>query len=152
MKSTYVSRWRDAAAVKATCLLAAAVLSISGCGEPAGPEGAESRSEVATGLPSAQKEAVAKSAPPADARRSATREPAVVPERYRARPLQQLSPEQLDEGWVELFDGQTLFGWQSANQAVDWRVQDGAIVAEAGGPGLLTTFRAALSGAAAAGW
>ncbi|MHB0955092.1 MAG: 3-keto-disaccharide hydrolase [Pirellulaceae bacterium] len=49
-----------------------------------------------------------------------------------------LSDELLDEGWIALFDGETLFGWQPATQA-DWRVENGTIVVEAGEPGLLAT-------------
>jgi hypothetical protein len=49
-----------------------------------------------------------------------------------------LTEEQLAEGWIALFDGQTLFGWQAASQA-DWRVEDGTIVVSSGEPGLLHT-------------
>ncbi len=49
-----------------------------------------------------------------------------------------LSEEELAEGWISLFDGQTLFGWQSTGQA-DWRVEQGAIVVEQGVPGFLMT-------------
>jgi hypothetical protein len=49
-----------------------------------------------------------------------------------------LTEEELAEGWIALFDGQTLFGWRAASQA-DWRVEDGAIVVSAGEPGLLHT-------------
>jgi hypothetical protein len=49
-----------------------------------------------------------------------------------------LHDELLAEGWISLFDGETLFGWQHANQA-DWRVEDGAIVVEQGEKGLLVT-------------
>ncbi|MCU0959140.1 MAG: DUF1080 domain-containing protein [Pirellulaceae bacterium] len=49
-----------------------------------------------------------------------------------------LSDELLAEGWIQLFDGQTLFGWQH-HQRADWRVEDGAIVVSSGEKGLLTT-------------
>ena len=49
-----------------------------------------------------------------------------------------LSAELLDEGWISLFDGETMFGWQPTSQA-DWRVEDGTIVVEKGDPGLLVT-------------
>ena len=49
-----------------------------------------------------------------------------------------LSREELAEGWVLLFDGQTLFGWQPASKA-DWKVADGVISASQGEPGLLLT-------------
>ena len=49
-----------------------------------------------------------------------------------------LSDEELTEGWIALFDGQTLFGWQPHSQA-DWKVEDGAIVVAGGEKGLLCT-------------
>lgn len=49
-----------------------------------------------------------------------------------------LPAELWQDGWISLFDGQTLFGWEkSAN--TDWHVEDGTIVAEAGEKGLLCT-------------
>ncbi|MGB0371239.1 MAG: 3-keto-disaccharide hydrolase [Opitutales bacterium] len=41
--------------------------------------------------------------------------------------------------WVSLFDGKTLNGWTSQAEAINWRVEDGAIVANSGPKGLLTT-------------
>jgi len=49
-----------------------------------------------------------------------------------------LTEEELAEGWILLFDGETLFGWKAANDA-DWKVVDGAITATKGKPGLLHT-------------
>jgi hypothetical protein len=49
-----------------------------------------------------------------------------------------LSDELLAQGWISLFDGQTLFGWHHVKQA-DWRVENGTIVVEKGEVGLLTT-------------
>ncbi|MEX2119642.1 MAG: DUF1080 domain-containing protein [Pirellulales bacterium] len=49
-----------------------------------------------------------------------------------------LSPEELAEGWILLFDGQTDFGWQAASQA-NWKVGDGVISVSEGQPGLLHT-------------
>ncbi len=49
-----------------------------------------------------------------------------------------LSTEELAEGWVLLFDGQTTFGWKAANKA-NWSVQDGAIRVNQGEKGLLYT-------------
>lgn len=42
------------------------------------------------------------------------------------------------DGWIQLFDGNTLYGWKAASQ-VDWKVQNGAIVATSGKQGLLRT-------------
>jgi hypothetical protein len=49
-----------------------------------------------------------------------------------------LTPEEIRDGWLQLFDGETTFGWES-NAKTDWRVVDGAISAASGEPGLLCT-------------
>ena len=49
-----------------------------------------------------------------------------------------LSAEELADGWILLFDGETLFGWKPASKA-DWQVADGAISVSRGEPGLLLT-------------
>jgi hypothetical protein len=49
-----------------------------------------------------------------------------------------LSREELETGWIRLFDGHTLFGWQP-NNATDWAVDDGVIVGSGETPGLLCT-------------
>lgn len=41
-----------------------------------------------------------------------------------------------DDGWVSLFDGKTLNGWQATSEA-NWRVEDGAIVVDKGPKGFL---------------
>jgi hypothetical protein len=50
-------------------------------------------------------------------------------------------PESLwRQGWISLFDGQSLFGWQAATGA-NWHVESGSIVVSEGEKGLLcTTF------------
>lgn len=47
-----------------------------------------------------------------------------------------LSPAEIADGWIALFDGETLFGWQP-NSNLNWRVEDGVILADEGDPGLL---------------
>ncbi len=42
--------------------------------------------------------------------------------------------------WVELFDGKTLDGWKAQGE-VNWRVEEGVIVADTGEISLLTTGR-----------
>lgn len=49
-----------------------------------------------------------------------------------------LTPEELSEGWLLLFDGQTDFGWKAANRA-NWKVADGVISVSEGEQGLLCT-------------
>ena len=49
-----------------------------------------------------------------------------------------LPAEQRSDGWIQLFDGHTLFGWEVVGQA-NWRVKDGKIVVDEGEPCLLCT-------------
>ncbi len=46
--------------------------------------------------------------------------------------------EETSQGWVRLFDEQTLFGWEITSQT-NWRVEDKSIVVDSGEPGLLCT-------------
>ena len=52
--------------------------------------------------------------------------------------LTPLNDQQLSDGWIKLFDGQSLFGWKPAKQA-NWRVENGTIVVDEGEVGLLCT-------------
>jgi hypothetical protein len=56
----------------------------------------------------------------------------------RAAEPNTLSPEELDDGWILLFDGQTDFGWKAASRA-NWKVADGVISVSSGEMGLLHT-------------
>ncbi len=50
-----------------------------------------------------------------------------------------LSAEEVAAGWIQLFDGESLYGWK-ANSDVNWSVADGVITADKGTkPGLLLT-------------
>ena len=49
-----------------------------------------------------------------------------------------LTPGEIAAGWILLFDGESLFGWEAANKA-DWHVADGAIRVGQGEVGLLHT-------------
>jgi len=49
-----------------------------------------------------------------------------------------LSEEELRAGWISLFDGSTLFGWDVPDNA-NWHVEDGTIVADSGDISLLRT-------------
>lgn len=61
-----------------------------------------------------------------------------------SEPLSPLTPREVADGWVQLFDGETLFGWEANDagleESVNWRVEDGAITADQGKPGLLLTY------------
>lgn len=46
--------------------------------------------------------------------------------------------EELDVGWIRLFDGQSLMGWRNAGDA-NWKVEEGVLVASSGESGLLCT-------------
>ncbi len=55
--------------------------------------------------------------------------------------LNQLTPAEKNAGWVLLFDGESLTGWTTRDQA-RWDVVDGAITYRAGsGPGFLSTTK-----------
>jgi hypothetical protein len=69
---------------------------------------------------------------PAETKPAETEPAATAPE-----PLP-LSKEELADGWIRLFDGSTLFGWQASSDA-DWQVVDGAITVSRGTKGLLCT-------------
>lgn len=49
-----------------------------------------------------------------------------------------ITPAQAAEGWIALFDGETLFGWKPTSDA-NWRVEDGEIRVDAGKQGWLMT-------------
>ncbi len=49
-----------------------------------------------------------------------------------------LRPEELADGWILLFDGETLFGWKAASDA-NWTAAGGVISVSEGEPGLLCT-------------
>ncbi len=49
-----------------------------------------------------------------------------------------LSAKQIENGWIALFDGHSLFGWRAESDA-NWRVEDGMIRVDSGQLGLLRT-------------
>ncbi|MCI0359068.1 MAG: DUF1080 domain-containing protein [Planctomycetaceae bacterium] len=53
-------------------------------------------------------------------------------------PVKPLTDSELAEGWISLFDGQTIFGWKAQSKA-NWSVADGAIRVSEGEKGLLCT-------------
>ncbi|MEQ8208550.1 MAG: DUF1080 domain-containing protein [Lacipirellulaceae bacterium] len=50
----------------------------------------------------------------------------------------QLTAEQIAQGWLSLFDGETLFGWKHTSDA-NWRVENGVIKVDSGKQGWLMT-------------
>lgn len=54
-------------------------------------------------------------------------------------PVVTLTEHEITDGWIQLYDGQTLVGWH-ANNDVNWHINaDGEIEADSGGIGLLLT-------------
>lgn len=49
-----------------------------------------------------------------------------------------ITPSQVSEGWISLFDGESLYGWRAESNA-NWRVEDGEIRVDQGELGLLRT-------------
>jgi hypothetical protein len=76
----------------------------------------------------------AKQAPPAKAQSKPAASKA-KPAPVKAEPAKPAEP---DPTWIELFDGKTLFGW-TAEGGSQWRVENGAIVADSGPSGWLRT-------------
>lgn len=56
----------------------------------------------------------------------------------RAAERSLLTAEELTAGWLQLFDGETLFGWK-ATAGDGWKVEDGTLSASQGGSSLATT-------------
>ena len=56
----------------------------------------------------------------------------------RAEELNKLTAQEIADGWILLFDGESTFGWTPATQA-DWKVADGVISVSSGEAGLLCT-------------
>lgn len=54
----------------------------------------------------------------------------------KATPVNQLSAEEIADGWIQLFDGETLFGWTPTSDA-NWEVNDESITVSTGEPGFL---------------
>lgn len=52
-----------------------------------------------------------------------------------------LSKQEVKDGWILLFDGQTTFGWHSPTET-RWKVSGGALTPEPGKPGLLVSTTA----------
>src|SRR5436305_2299393 len=53
-------------------------------------------------------------------------------------PINTLTPKEIAEGWILLFDGKTTFGWSSPNDS-KWTIIDGMMAPQKGEEGLLVT-------------
>ncbi len=98
-----------------------------------------SSSETPTGQNSAG--TAGKSQPAADNSKSPAPEaekPAVTKPAIPAPEPLPLTAEELAAGWIRVFDGSSLFGWQASSDA-NWQVVDGAITVSGGTKGLLCT-------------
>jgi len=62
--------------------------------------------------------------------------PAEVPTAVESH--NELTDKEFATGWIKLFDSETFFGWKP-NSKLNWRIEDGVIVADEGDPGLLVT-------------
>jgi hypothetical protein len=115
-------------------LLSFLVLSIgclTGCGSET-PEPSRSGSSAVT-----SENGEPKQAPAPKSKTTAKTAVATLP--LEGEPKLLLSAEEIRDGWIQLFDGQTLSGWTPTND-VDWHVtDDGLIEASEGEPGLLLT-------------
>lgn len=99
---------------------AALVLTAGSCGEP--------KQQKTTSQPVAE---IKESMPAVDAAVQADRSAPF-------QPPQLLTREEIDSGWISLFDGHSLFGWRP-NSDANWDVRDGTLLAEGGNSGLLLT-------------
>ena len=65
--------------------------------------------------------------------------PAEIDISIKGKADNKLSEFALERGWIKLFDGETLFGWKSNQDDVNWQITDGVVHADKGGIGLLVT-------------
>ena len=52
-----------------------------------------------------------------------------------------LTPKEIEQGWILLWDGETTYGWRSPNDS-QWNVVEAMLAPQAGKPGLLATTSA----------
>ncbi|MCI0419052.1 MAG: DUF1080 domain-containing protein, partial [Acidobacteria bacterium] len=61
-----------------------------------------------------------------------------IPEMLAQSKPNALTPKEVAEGWILLWDGETMFGWESLGRA-EWKIADGVISASSGDSGWLST-------------
>lgn len=115
-----------------TALVLAFGVALAGCGtesdEPTGDAGTGSSNETPASESTPEKPKQDKPKPKSG--------PEVLP--LETEPELLLSEEEVREGWIQLFDGQTLAGWTAAGGS-PWSVNEGVIESGEGDPGLLVT-------------
>ncbi len=118
--------------VAGTSLLAILLISLSGC--TGSKESPESASSTETKSPNDDAKGTAAQA--------SVEEPIGEPAEFEvdAKGLlaATLNETELQEGWVNLFDGQSLFGWSIVGKA-NWRVEEGVIKVDRGEKSFLCT-------------
>lgn len=125
------------------CLLMGlmALTVLSGCGADA-PPAANPAPPASQTSPAASETKpvaeVAEAAKPAAAKSDPLKD--VVPPGPLVPYFNPLSDAEISEGWISLFDGHSLFGWEPNDKGVNWSVADGAITADSGPIGLLLTY------------
>lgn len=113
-----------------------ALASCNGNADPDGPEVPQPGDAAASddGMPTTDA-----AASQGDGSKNGTGDSVEVP-----APLKLLEEKEIADGWVSLFDGRTLFGWQANDKpdagGADWHLEEGVIVAtESEKPSLLLT-------------
>lgn len=138
-RSSFSSLWRPVRSV-ASCLLALTATISMGCGGPdptTAPRPSGPAAESTTATADAQADVSGAAAATEAAASKTESKPADT--KFKTEPKIWLTTDEIRDGWVQLFDGQTLFGWK-ANNDVDWHVtSDGLIEASQGPAGLLNT-------------
>ncbi len=124
----------------ALALLGLVLMALIGCGDSTVEESAADTGASSTTETGAETDATAATTP--DATDSMIEQPIGDPREFAVDAAGLLAgalPEaELKEGWVNLFDGQSLFGWFIYGKA-NWRVEEGSIKVDRGEKSFLCT-------------
>lgn len=118
--------------------LALAIAALHGCESATPPvadqDSQEQLKELAPAIESADQAAAKPASPKSDPLRD------VVPPGPLVPYSNSLTDAEITAGWISLFDGHSLFGWEPNTEKVNWSVVDGSITADSGPIGLLLTY------------